>query len=272
MPLWVGQYRSHGLTVSEDGNRAYVAALDGLIIVDTSEIQARKPNPQVREISRLTWPEMTIPQVAIPVTIGGKPYLVEVDEFSGDARQHRADRERQQGRRRADHRHLRRAGAARRLEHPPRGAPAREPRRGSPTTRARAASCRATPATTARCPQREEPGIVACSFIASGLRVFDIRDPERPKEIAYFTTPAGQARTAGPPSNFAMSAPAFDARARRGLVRGRQHRLLRAADGGGRVAVPAGRELRRPPRARDDAATRRPARTGRCGWPAVARR
>jgi hypothetical protein len=56
----------------------------------------------------------------------------------------------------------------------------------------------------------EEPGIVACSFIASGLRVFDIRDPERPKEIAYFTTPREPSRNPGPPSNFAMSAPAFD--------------------------------------------------------------
>jgi hypothetical protein len=59
-------------------------------------------------------------------------------------------------------------------------------------------------------PQREEPGIVACSFIVSGLRVFDIRDAERPKEIGYFTTPAGPTRNPGPASNFAMSAPAFD--------------------------------------------------------------
>ena len=39
---------------------------DGLIIVDLSEVQARKPNPQVREISRLTWSNMTIPQIADP--------------------------------------------------------------------------------------------------------------------------------------------------------------------------------------------------------------
>ena len=30
VPVWVGQYRSHGLTVSEDGNRAYIAASEGL--------------------------------------------------------------------------------------------------------------------------------------------------------------------------------------------------------------------------------------------------
>ena len=30
---------------------------------------------------------------------------------------------------------------------------------------------------------------MACSMILSGLRVFDIRDPEHPKEIAYFVAP-----------------------------------------------------------------------------------
>ena len=81
-PLWQGQFNTHGMSVSDDGNRGYLAAGDGLIIVDLSEVQARKPNPQVREISRLTWSNMTIPQIAIPVTIEGKPYLVEIDEYS----------------------------------------------------------------------------------------------------------------------------------------------------------------------------------------------
>ena len=77
-----GPYDSHGLSISADGNRAYVAGVDsGLIILDVSEIQARKPNPQVREIARLQWDSMSIPQNAIPVTIDGHPYVVEIDEF-----------------------------------------------------------------------------------------------------------------------------------------------------------------------------------------------
>ena len=61
-------------------------------------------------------------------------------------------------------------------------------------------------------PRYENPGIVACSFIASGLRVFDIRDPARPREVAYFVAPADSPTLGGPegpPSNYAMSAPAF---------------------------------------------------------------
>jgi len=82
--IWQGDYNTHGMSVSDDGNRGYMASGDGLVILDFSEIQARKPNPQVREISRLTWSNMTIPQVAIPVTIKGRPYLVEIDEYSTD--------------------------------------------------------------------------------------------------------------------------------------------------------------------------------------------
>jgi hypothetical protein len=59
-------------------------------------------------------------------------------------------------------------------------------------------------------PQRADPGIVACSFILSGLRVIDIRDPFHPKEIAYFNAPVHSSATANPGSNYAMSAPAFD--------------------------------------------------------------
>ena len=61
---------SHGMTLSDDGNRAYIADPTGgnMLILDTSEIQARKPDPQAREISRLTWNDASIPQNAIPFT------------------------------------------------------------------------------------------------------------------------------------------------------------------------------------------------------------
>ena len=39
-------------------------------------------------------------------------------------------------------------------------------------------------------PREVDPGIVACSFLASGLRVFDVRDPQRPREVAYVNEPS----------------------------------------------------------------------------------
>ena len=48
LPIWFGNYDSHGLSISADGNRAYIAGTgSGLTILDTTEIQARVPNPTV---------------------------------------------------------------------------------------------------------------------------------------------------------------------------------------------------------------------------------
>ncbi|MCU1448062.1 MAG: hypothetical protein JWP02_232, partial [Acidimicrobiales bacterium] len=58
-------------------------------------------------------------------------------------------------------------------------------------------------------PSRAEPGVVACSFIVSGLRMFDIRDPYHPHEIAYANFPTNATKPGEPASSFAMSAPAF---------------------------------------------------------------
>ena len=37
---------------------------------------------------------------------------------------------------------------------------------------------------------RDNATALACSYFNSGVRVFDIRNPERPKEIAYFNPPS----------------------------------------------------------------------------------
>ncbi|HEX6945353.1 MAG TPA: hypothetical protein VF196_04105, partial [Casimicrobiaceae bacterium] len=211
--IWEGRYGTHGMSVSDDGNRGYFATGDGLVIADLSEIQARKPNPQVREISRLTWSTMTIPQFAVPVTIKGKPYLVEVDEYSTGA-----DGTSVGG-------NGPRVGAARIIDisdetkpfvvsnirlavHQPenRAAIANDPGAQSPVQGYAAHYCNV--------PQRHEPGIMACSMILSGLRVFDIRDPEHPKEIAYHVAPPSTISATGSPlidekANWAMSEPAF---------------------------------------------------------------
>jgi hypothetical protein len=212
--LWTGEYPSHGTTISDDGNRAYVAARGvGLIILDTSQIQARRPLPQVREVSRLTWPWISTPQVAIPVRIHDTPYLVEVDEFSKDPSSPAGvaasngpvvgavriiDIANDQAPRVISNLRL----AVNQAEN--RAAIAGDPGANSPIQGYAAHYCNV--------PREDDPGILACSFIASGLRVFDIRDPYHPKQIAYFVAPpAGSAGTGlGAKSDWAMSKPAFD--------------------------------------------------------------
>jgi hypothetical protein len=197
-PLWLGNYDSHGLSVSNNGNRAYVAGVgSGLIILDTSAVQARKPNPVVTEVARLQWGSMSIPQNAIPVTINGRRYVVEIDEFGsqsevGAGRIISIENERAP----------RVVSNLRLAVHQPENfaAQANDPGAGNPLQGYAGHYCNV--------PRREDPGIVACSMILSGLRVFDIRDPRHPKEIAYFNAPIKD-RLILESSNWAMSSPAF---------------------------------------------------------------
>jgi len=204
VPIWFGNYDSHGLSISDDGNRAYVAAIDsGLIVLDTSQVQSRTFNPAVSEVARLQWKSMSIPQNAIPITIKGRPYLVEIDEFGAQS---------QVGAGRiidfADETKPRVVSNLRLEVHQPQNFPAQAADNGAqnPVQGYAGHYCNV--------PTRVDPEIVACSMILSGLRVFDIRDPEHPREIAYFNAPVTP-RIIPPvgivpaPSNWAMSSPSF---------------------------------------------------------------
>ncbi len=201
---------THGLSVSEDGKRAYVVSTNiptasefldpdaktrnGFLILDTSEVQARVPNAQMKLISATTFKDGSVAQHTIPVTIAGKPHLVMVDE--GGA-----------------------AGlsdtAAVKLACEAKMAP-------YPMARIYDISDEKKPVLVsklmlethdpANCDKvlpdiaglstftygshycsvdnRSNGTALACSYFNSGVRVFDIREPARPKEIAYYN-PAG---------------------------------------------------------------------------------
>jgi RTX calcium-binding nonapeptide repeat (4 copies)/LVIVD repeat len=205
--IWQGNVVSHGMSLSEDGNRGYIADTDGnMLILDTSEIQARKPEPQAREVSRLTWTAASIPQNAIPFSRDGRPYVLEFDEYTagttggGDSNAvgaaHIIDI--------SDEQHPRVIANLRLQVNQPADheEAANDPGASSPVQGYAAHYCNV--------PSRVDPLVVACSFIASGLRVFDISDLNDPKEIAYFvapSTPRMENRFDG--SNFAMSQPVF---------------------------------------------------------------
>ncbi|MBK5307274.1 MAG: hypothetical protein JJD92_11360 [Frankiaceae bacterium] len=215
--LYVGNFDTHAVTISDDGNRAYLAAgagfprnevglggpVDGLIVLDVSEIQARKANPVIRQVSSLTWPIVTIPQAALPITIKGRPYLFEVDEFAYD------DSFRIQS-------NGPRVGAARIIDIADEKAPRivsdvrlavhqREVRPMLANDPGATESGAGYAGHYCNVPRRNDPQIVACGFLASGLRVFDIRDPVKPKEIAYYVAPVQP----GGPANLSYASPAF---------------------------------------------------------------
>jgi len=215
-PRTLGDYDeyAHGLTVSDDGDRLYVAdPINGqLAIIDSSQVQQRRPAPMLREVSRLTWDTVAIPQNTAPMTIAGHRYLLEFDEFAfrfsalgppdtvggariidiGDeAHPHVVSNLRLAVNQPAEH------AAA---DSDPSPLPA-------PVTNYASHYC--------AIPREVDPQIVACSFINSGLRVFDIRDPRHPREVAYYVSPPAAASLAGSQkSDFAMSQPAFVPRRR----------------------------------------------------------
>ena len=213
---------THGLSISDDGRRAYLADVQngptqnyyseittgggGMRILDISQIQDRVPVPQVSEVGYVTWPEVTIPQSTIPVTIKGHRYLVEFDEYDSDVTTYQPD-ENVGGIHVidiADEHHPRLVSRIRLAvwDARARATQADDPGASSGTQGYAAHYCSV--------PQRKDPGILACSTIASGLRIFDIRDPLHPREVAYANHPAVDA--ADPASSggaYAMSAPAF---------------------------------------------------------------
>jgi hypothetical protein len=179
-------------------------------------VQARRPAPRIRRISHLAWDPVSIPQTALPVTIGGRPYLVEVDEFSAGSPVRNPTNN-------AVWHYLTSSGAdpaapvgaARIIDVADPRKPSvvsdirlevnsPEARGGEQAADPGAASLFGYAAHYCAVPRATDPEIVACSFLASGLRIFDIRDPVRPREVAYFNPPG---RPEAPYR--AMSAPAF---------------------------------------------------------------
>jgi hypothetical protein len=93
----------HSVTVSDDGNTAYVTVgsinqglyskssqarswkelneepPQGVALLDVSEVRSRKPDAQIKEISHLYWNDVQIPQFVYPMIIGGHKYLWFVD-------------------------------------------------------------------------------------------------------------------------------------------------------------------------------------------------
>jgi hypothetical protein len=190
----------HGMSVSDDGKRLYAAndsvANLSLDILDVSQIQARQPAPQAPVISNLNWSTVSIPQVPLPFTVNHHAYLLEVDEFNkpdgtvGAARIIDIADDRKpfvaSNIRLEVHVPANRTGTSQQTDP---GAPE------SPYGGYTAHYC--------SIPRRDNPGLAACSFIGSGLRIFDIRDPMHPREAGYFNMPS-------PKGSHAMSAPAWD--------------------------------------------------------------
>ncbi len=168
---------NHGFELSPDGNRLYLTTAfgAGVVILDVSEIQARKSSPQVRQLGSVSWGgTASVGQHTIPVTWKGKPFLIAVDEFAGedvriiDISDEMKPRIVRQLQLEISHPENTELGAADTAHNGGFGYDAHY--------------CSVN--------RKTDPTALACGFFQSGVRVFDIVDPLKPREIAYFNPPA----------------------------------------------------------------------------------
>lgn len=94
---FTGDGRPHDLSTNKDGTRMYVGqpgnfgvaptnssfGPDGLVILDMSEVQSRLPDPQIRIVSRLFWDDQGQAEQMLPFFSRGRSYLISTDESGG---------------------------------------------------------------------------------------------------------------------------------------------------------------------------------------------
>src|SRR4051812_14659853 len=203
----------HGCSTNEDGTRGYLADIGTgrLAIADTSEVQARKQNAQIKVIGELPTPGNVGQQSTILLFYGDHPYMLDWSEYAELARPcgSRPDRETNFGYPlivdMADERNPKVASKIFNEVTLPQ-------------------NCAAVSGDSATFPSNgltkgdvfglvgsrvflydshycsvdrtHDPTIAACASFGSGIRVYDIRNPAAPKEMAYFNpgttdSPAG---------------------------------------------------------------------------------
>jgi hypothetical protein len=209
---------SHGMSFSPDGKTAYFTFIgnslgttgpacssakvadDGFVVADVSSIQERSPHPQVKVISEVSFLDGGVAQHTIPFTEGGVPYLVFVDELGacglGDPANWNA----------AIKDGLPPFGIARifNISNP-----------AKPYLVSRLTLQTDDPANWKTAVHEVIAGgqtvfsydshycaidtpvnatALACGYFNSGVRVFDIRNPAQPKEVAYYDPPSAEAK------------------------------------------------------------------------------
>ncbi|WP_425302849.1 LVIVD repeat-containing protein [Nocardia wallacei] len=179
--VWQGMpgLAMHGMGISDDGNRVYLSDnMGGLVTLDSSAVQRRDPNPQVPVLARMTWSDGWATQHSIPVTYDDHHYLFTVDE-AGSGGVKLIDVE--------DDAHPRIRNTVKlEINLPENQDSAMASSMGGGVFGYDAHYCTAD--------RPHNPTAMACGWVSSGVRVFDVRDPFDVHEIAYYNPPAQTGR------------------------------------------------------------------------------
>jgi hypothetical protein len=205
---FTGDGRPHDVSTNKDGTRLYAGqpgnfgapandssfGPDGLVILDVSDIQLRRPNPQIRIVSKLFWDDQGQEEQILPFFSHGRSYLISTDESGGQAGVGRLAAACARGASPYGYSNViditdetkPRIVSKIMLEvHDPKNCTkflAEPPEAGGGPL----------DYSTERCAldRPMNPTMAACGSRGTGTRVFDIRDPLHPAEIAYWKGPA----------------------------------------------------------------------------------
>lgn len=185
---------THDLSTNVSGTRLYFASPrtsqgNGLGIIDATEIQTRKANPTTSVIGEVAWTDGSTAQMSQPITIRGVPYILFVDE-GGKGAARLIDI--------SDEKNPFIASKLKLEVHMPENASAIREDQGSAIFGYEGHYCTASDARSEHTTdQVNEAAVVVCEYFESGLRVFDVRDPYKPREIAYYIPAASPGYHAG---------------------------------------------------------------------------
>lgn len=173
--IWTGlnSFLGHGFGMRPDGNRMYLSNMAGVTVLDTSAVQRRDPYPQVPHVAAYLWPDGQLNQHSIPVTIKGRPHIITLDEAgSGGVKFFDVTRENQPKLVKQVKLEI---NLPENLDTNMRSAV------GGSIFSSNPHYCTAD--------RQVDPTALACGWESSGLRVFDIRNLTKVREIGYFNPP-----------------------------------------------------------------------------------
>lgn len=201
--------RTSGLAIDHDGNRAYFTlygegaaspnaqvvggATNGLVVADVSDVQARKPHPQVKPLGAVVWGDGSASHQLIPVAIGGRPFVIATDEGgSGDSNA--------SGWKAACAAGLPAWSMARIVDVSDEAHPrvvselkleVNDPRNCDEVLPDLAGLSGFTYGSHyCSVDDTSNAALLACGYFESGIRLFDIRNATQPREIGYFVPPS----------------------------------------------------------------------------------
>ena len=203
----------HGLGISANGKLGYLecgGCGNSLMIVDLSQIQERKPDPQIRIISNLPFPDTSGAQMAEEFKLSGhsnRTYVVQTDEGGHGGYDPKSGVYYVGFQWPANCSNPSAFSFGRIVD-------VTDPR--VPTDIAHLWTQVQNPKNCSAVINDDKPGTsfgydahycgvdnpqnttaIACGYFDSGIRVFDVRDPYKPKEIAYYNPPAKPENSAG---------------------------------------------------------------------------